>query len=1149
MNTSLFCRHTFPCVIIFGILGAQGVTAAPDKGAAALDVRRSRATGVARFVTARGGGAIEIPLPAGRQQAQPADFFEAYGRLFAITDPAGQLRLGQASTDNLGRTHTTYHQMHDGVPVFAGVIRVHTDNAGQITAVNGTFVPNIHLDVNPRLSADVAERTAIAHVVDQLTTPVELEAVNTELQVFRTNLARGISGIDHLVYEVEVGNGANVREFVYVDAHKGDVVDQITGICDSVNRIVYDQFVDAGTLLWSEGDSTPYGDTEVDNIIDNSLDAYNLFASATNGSYLSWDGFDSSMLAVNNDQSLSCPNAHWTGWFTGFCLGITGDDVVTHEWTHAYTERTHGLIYAWQPGALNESYSDIMGETADLINGRGSDSPNVPRTAGDCSIYARSPSPGLTVNSPGGIAGAYNAEGAWFNPSPPASVTADVELVNDGDDEGGDGSITDGCQPLIGFTPGNIALIDRGTCFFDVKAINAQNAGAVGMILVNVDPVTFWMGGSGNAPTIPSLMVKSTDGALIKTELPGVSATMTFDAPTANSFRWLNGEDCPAFGGAIRDAWNPTCFNDPGRVLDPVHYWCDSGDGGGVHSNSGIPNHGFALLVDGGTYNGQTIAGIGHTKAFHIYWRAQTVYQVPITNFADHADALEQSCADLVGINLWDVSTSSATGTLSGQIITSSDCAEVAKMVAAVELRAEPTFCGYDTMLDPAEPDSCNASQVASAIYEEDWEGGLGAWTVGTRALANPPAFDIPDWAVVTDLPDGRAGSAAFVSDPISGDCGISTNAGVLYLESPSIAIPSSALNPRLSFTHWAATERRWDGGNVKISVNGGGFVQVPGSAFLFNPYSLTMELSDNPMGGEEAFSGSDAGSVRGSWGTSLVDLSGLAPAGSSIRLRFEMGQDGCNGRHGWYVDDVALLNCVDIVEPATVAPTPHNRPKNRYLSFDPGNPGVTVAFEVRYDDGTRADAPLGWVGPPAPGTNVARVVDLANRHLSDAWPAVVHVGDCEVSPDRDYSIVATLPDGTQAAALVVSSTPAPGSGVFWADCVGPFSFVCTGSYQCCDPNPDCPGAVCPAGEACEQQWAPPEGATNFGDVQAAIRKFQEVGVTADITWVDLHGAEGAAQNAFFDPPNGIVNFSDVQQIIKAYQGDEYPYSSPDGCP
>ena len=65
--------------------------------------------------------------------------------------------------------------------------------------------------------------------------------------------------------------------------------------------------------------------------------------------------------------------------------------------------------------------------------------------------------------------------------------------------------------------------------------------------------------------------------------------------------------------------------------MTDAEYHCDATDGGGVHTNSGVPNHGFALLVDGGTYNGHTVAAIGLTKAAHLYWRAQSVYQTPTT--------------------------------------------------------------------------------------------------------------------------------------------------------------------------------------------------------------------------------------------------------------------------------------------------------------------------------------------------------------------------------------------------------------------------------------------------------------------------------------------------------------------------------------
>jgi Zn-dependent M28 family amino/carboxypeptidase len=49
------------------------------------------------------------------------------------------------------------------------------------------------------------------------------------------------------------------------------------------------------------------------------------------------------------------------------------------------------------------------------------------------------------------------------------------------------GGSTSGCEAadFAGFDPGSIALIQRGTCFFDEKANNAQAAGAAGVIIFN----------------------------------------------------------------------------------------------------------------------------------------------------------------------------------------------------------------------------------------------------------------------------------------------------------------------------------------------------------------------------------------------------------------------------------------------------------------------------------------------------------------------------------------------------------------------------------------------------------------------------------------------------------------------------------------
>ncbi len=147
----------------------------------------------------------------------------------------------------------------------------------------------------------------------------------------------------------------------------------------------------------------------------------------------------------------------------------------------------------------------------------------------------------------------YEAAAASFGPSV-YSVTAPVELANDGT-----GTVTDGCEPLVGFTAGNIALIDRGTCNFTVKVKNAQNAGAVGALVANTSTSAFGgLGGTDATITIPSIMIQYGDGQTLRSGLPvsahialGTSDAVIFggSADTVASFssrgpqRQVNGAD------------------------------------------------------------------------------------------------------------------------------------------------------------------------------------------------------------------------------------------------------------------------------------------------------------------------------------------------------------------------------------------------------------------------------------------------------------------------------------------------------------------------------------------------------------------------------------------------------------------------------
>ncbi|HEU4403847.1 MAG TPA: M36 family metallopeptidase [Polyangiaceae bacterium] len=118
------------------------------------------------------------------------------------------------------------------------------------------------------------------------------------------------------------------------------------------------------------------------------------------------------------------------------------------------------------------------------------------------------------------------------------TIAGPLNYANDG----GGASLKDGCEPYpAGSLAGQIALIDRGTCGFAVKALNAQNAGALGALIVNnVTPAppaapVINMGGVPTAfITIGSLMIPLVDGNAIKAALANgpVTATIARDADT-----------------------------------------------------------------------------------------------------------------------------------------------------------------------------------------------------------------------------------------------------------------------------------------------------------------------------------------------------------------------------------------------------------------------------------------------------------------------------------------------------------------------------------------------------------------------------------------------------------------------------------------
>src|SRR5690349_1427099 len=167
-------------------------------------------------------------------------------------------------------------------------------------------------------------------------------------------------------------------------------------------------------------------------MVDSTGEAYHFFSNVFGRD--SYDDDGATMITVNNDPTIACPNANWNGVTTNYCDGVTSDDVVAHEWGHAYTEYTHGLIYQWQPGALNESYSDIWGETLDLINGREDEDEgdiSAPRTTSLCAEEGPR-AVQVVINSPANIAKVCLAGSAnWAATPDTTGITSDIVLAID----------------------------------------------------------------------------------------------------------------------------------------------------------------------------------------------------------------------------------------------------------------------------------------------------------------------------------------------------------------------------------------------------------------------------------------------------------------------------------------------------------------------------------------------------------------------------------------------------------------------------------------------------------------------------------------------------------------------------------------------
>jgi hypothetical protein len=278
------------------------------------------------------------------------------------------------------------------------------------------------------------------------------------------------------------------------------------------------------------------------------------------------------------------------GWYLGFDTNAgTQIDLVTvleHEFAHGlgfsqFASVSNGSMLAGLTDIYGRHILDTTttkhwnemsdaGRAASAINPRRVvwDGPSV---TGSVPLVLAPGTPLLHVSGPAAIVGDYAVGAASFGP-PLASpgVSGQVVLVDDGI-----APTTNACEPITNNVAGKIALVDRGTCTFVVKVKNAQNAGAIAVIVADnvAGGPPAGLGGADPTITIPSVRITLADGNTIKAQLgAGVTATLGVDlsvraGANAAGLALLYTPN-PVQPGSTISHWDTIAF--PNQLMEPA---------------------------------------------------------------------------------------------------------------------------------------------------------------------------------------------------------------------------------------------------------------------------------------------------------------------------------------------------------------------------------------------------------------------------------------------------------------------------------------------------------------------------------------------------------------------------------------------------
>ena len=338
-----------------------------------------------------------------------------------------ELKNYRSETDKLGITHHRFQQYHRSIPVEGGIFLVH-EKTGAVLTFNGEWASGINLQSTPSFSKEQAIEKALVELPAEKYIWEDAGAVAMLRKIKKSEAASFYPQPElvwlnpqfnlktqnfRLAYKMEVQAELPLfRQQVYLDAVSGEIIQSIdllhdtnvpataetkySGtqqmVTDSVGPGVYrlrETGRGNGIETYDMNGGVVYGDAvdflDTDNFWNNiNTEIDEAATDAHWGAEMTFDymltqhdftGVDNNGMALINYVHFDSLyfNAFWNGSWASFGDGngssaqpLTSLDVVAHEFAHGITENTANLIYLNESGALNESFSDIIGAAVEF---------------------------------------------------------------------------------------------------------------------------------------------------------------------------------------------------------------------------------------------------------------------------------------------------------------------------------------------------------------------------------------------------------------------------------------------------------------------------------------------------------------------------------------------------------------------------------------------------------------------------------------------------------------------------------------------------------------------------------------------------------------------------------------------------------------